>query len=260
MLNAPLENWQRDILGSIREEAYYFAPQAQTKIMNEGWASYWHSKIMTQKALKDSEIIDFADHHSGAMMTSPGQINPYKLGIELYRDIEERWDKGRFGKDWEECDDMAYKNSWDRQLGLGREKIFEVRKHYNDVTFIDEFLTPDFCAQQKMFTYDYDKKSSSWYISSRQFQSIKQKLLDSLTNFGQPLIEVVDGNYQNRGELLLVHRHSGADLREDYMQATMRNIHQIWSRPVNLQTVVEEEPKLVKFDGSEFNDESIDEL
>src|SRR5581483_1886267 len=81
--NAPLEQWQHDVLSIIRDEAYYFAPQGQTKIMNEGWASYWHSKIMTEKALKDSEVIDFSDHHAGAMAMQPGRINPYKVGIEL---------------------------------------------------------------------------------------------------------------------------------------------------------------------------------
>ena len=94
--------------------------------MNEGWASYWHSKIMTQKALKDDEVIDYADHHSGTMGTRPGALNPYKLGIELFRDIEERWNKGRFGKEWDECDDLRARRAWDRKLGLGRDKIFEV--------------------------------------------------------------------------------------------------------------------------------------
>src|SRR5438874_7057049 len=122
----------------MREEAYYFSPQGQTKISNEWWASFWHSKIMTERALKYSEIIDYADHHSGTLGTRPGAINPYKLGIELFRDIEERWNKGRFGKDFDECDDMVARRKWDTNAGVGRKKIFEVRKHYNDVTFIDE--------------------------------------------------------------------------------------------------------------------------
>jgi stage V sporulation protein R len=95
--HAPLEDWEHEILSIVRTEAYYFAPQAQTKIMNEGWASYWHSTIMTTRALRDHEIIDYADHHSGTMATSPGKLNPYKMGIELFRDIEDRWNKGRFG-------------------------------------------------------------------------------------------------------------------------------------------------------------------
>src|SRR6516164_7432183 len=85
--HAPLKGWQRDILSIVRDEAYYFSPQGQTKIMNEGWASYWHSTIMTQKALKPDEVVDFADHHSGTMAMQRGRINPYKLGIELLRDI-----------------------------------------------------------------------------------------------------------------------------------------------------------------------------
>ena len=95
--HAPLKPWQHDVLAIIREEAYYFAPQGQTKIMNEGWASFWHSTIMTNKTLHPSELVDYADHHSGTMATQPGRLNPYKLGIELFRDIEERWNKGQFG-------------------------------------------------------------------------------------------------------------------------------------------------------------------
>src|SRR5260370_17061312 len=87
--HAPHKTWQRDTLSIIRDEAYYFAPQAQTKIMNEGWASYWHSTIMTQKVLKPSEFIDYADHHSGTMATSGARLNPYKLAIELFPAIQQ---------------------------------------------------------------------------------------------------------------------------------------------------------------------------
>jgi stage V sporulation protein R len=132
--HAPLPNWKRDILAMLREEAYYFAPQAQTKIMNEGWASYWHEKIMTRCVLNASELIDFADHHSSTLAVHPGQLNPYKLGYELFHDIERRWDTGRFGKEYEECDDIATRASWDRRTGQGLEKIFQVRAIYNDMT------------------------------------------------------------------------------------------------------------------------------
>ena len=112
-----------------------------TKIMNEGWASYWHSKIMTKHALDASEIIDFADHHAGVMAMSRQQINPYKIGIELFRDIEYRWNTGRFGKEYLECEDMNKKANWMIETNLWGEKIFEVRKTHNDITFIDEFFT-----------------------------------------------------------------------------------------------------------------------
>ncbi|MFM7129530.1 MAG: SpoVR family protein, partial [bacterium] len=118
--HAPLKGWQHDILEIIREEACYFAPQGQTKIINEGWASYWHSTIMTRHCLDSSEIIDYADRHSGAMASPDGQLNPYKLGIELLRDIEMRWNLGQFGKEWEECDDRDKHAKWNMSTGIGQ--------------------------------------------------------------------------------------------------------------------------------------------
>ena len=254
---APLERWQHTILEIIRDEAYYYAPQGMTKIMNEGWASYWHSKIMTEKAMEDSELIRFADQHAGVVATGRGQLNPYKLGLELFRDIEERWNKGKFGKAYEECDDIQAKRNWDQKLDQGRGKIFAVRKLYNDVTFIDEFLTPEFVEEQMLYTYGYNRGANLYQIDSRQFSQIKQKLLFQLTNFGQPMIFVEDGNFNNRGELYLRHRHEGVDLKQDYARDTLRNLQQIWSRPVLLETVIDEEPVLVKFDGEEFKHRKI---
>ncbi|MCG3182448.1 MAG: hypothetical protein ICCCNLDF_00510 [Planctomycetes bacterium] len=253
---APLRNWQRDVIGIIREEAYYFAPQRQTKIMNEGWASYWHSTIMTQKAATAAEIVDFADHHSMTMGMQPGVINPYKLGLELFRDIEYRWDHGMHGLEWERCDDLAAKANWDtNERGKGREKIFQVRRIYNDLTFIDEFLTPDFCQRAKLFTYDYNPASGEYEISSRSFKQIKNKLKTALTNMGEPYIYIEDGNYSNRGELLMVHRHDGFDLDDNYARETLKNVHQIWSRPVWLTTLEEGKELLLGYDGKEYTRE-----
>ncbi|MCA9653004.1 MAG: SpoVR family protein, partial [Myxococcales bacterium] len=251
MQHAPLEAWEADVLGIIREEAYYFLPQMQTKIMNEGWASYWHSKLMTERALRDSEVIDYAEACAGVMSMAPGQLNPYKIGIELFRDIERRWDMGRFGAEWESCDDLRAKAEWDLQLGRGREKIFEVRRLYNDVTFIDEFFTLDFARELKFFTFQENRRTGRLEIESREFEKIKGQLLSMLTNFGQPFIYVVDANHLNRGELLLGHRHEGKDLKIDYARDTLRNLERIWRRPVSILTVVDDKPKRVRYDGSE---------
>lgn len=249
--HAPLKPWQHDVLAIIRDEAYYFAPQGQTKIMNEGWASYWHSTMMTQKLLHSSEVLDYADHHSGTMATQPGRLNPYKLGIELLRDVEERWNKGQFGPEWDACDDYEEKRRWDRQLGLGRQKIFEVRKIHNDVTFIDTFLTQDFCKRYNLFSFKHNDQSDLYEIESREFKKIKERLLFNLTNFGQPIIRVKDGNHRNRGEMYLTHEHFGVDLRLDYAQDTIRHLHRLWTRPVNLETVVDGRPTLLSFDGTD---------
>ena len=249
--HAPLNAWQRDVLTIVREEAYYFAPQGQTKIMNEGWASFWHSKIMTTRTLDPSELVDYADHHSGTMATQPGRLNPYKLGIELLRDIEERWDRGQFGPEWEECDDYEARRRWDKKTGLGRQKIFEVRRVHSDVTFIDTFLTVDFCRRYNMFSYKYNDQHEAYEIESREFKKIKDRLLFGLTNFGQPIIRVKEGNYRNRGELYLQQEYFGIDLKIDLAQDTLRHLHRLWTRPVHLETCVDGRTTLLSFDGAE---------
>ena len=256
---APLEDWQQDILSIVRDEAYYFAPQGMTKIMNEGWASYWHSTIMTQRQLTDAEVVDYADHHSGTLGTRPGMINPYKLGIELFRNIEERWNRGKFGKDYDECTDVEVKRRWDKELGLGREKIFEVRKIYNDVSFIDTFMTQEFCEEHKLFTYGFDRATRRYVILDRDHRKIKNKLLFQLTNFGDPFIYVVESNYANRGELYLIHRHEGIDLRVDYAKDVMVHLHKIWTRPVHIETKVKGKPELLSFDGTGHKEQELDE-
>lgn len=260
MQYAPLQSWQQDIVSIIREEAYYFAPQGMTKIMNEGWASYWHSKLMTEKIMNDSEIVDFADRHSGTMAMSPTGFNPYKIGIELFRDIEQRWNKGQFGKDWNECADMAEKKNWDRKTNQGRSKIFEVRRNYNDVTFIDEFLTEEFCVKNRMFVYKFNKRTNQYEIDTRDFPLIKKQFLFQLTNFGQPIISVVDANFNNRGELLLAHMYEGVEMQPDYMHATMQNLFKVWGRPVNVATVLDDERTIVHFDGQEFKKQLLSSL
>jgi stage V sporulation protein R len=256
--HAPVAAWQKRILEIVRDEAYYFAPQGQTKIMNEGWATYWHSMMMTRLSpLDGSEIVDYCDHYSGVVAAAPGSINPYKIGVELFRHIESRWDRGQFGLEYLDCDDPQKRANWDTKAGLGRKKIFEIRKFHNDLTFIDEFLDEDFCHHHRLFLYDYDKRSGKHVISSREFKPIKQKLLQQLTNFGQPIITVVDGNFKNRGELLLLHEHNGIDLKQDYCMETLRNLHQVWTRPVYLETIIEDVKRRISFDGKSHDIEKV---
>jgi stage V sporulation protein R len=249
--NAPLDRWERDVLEVIREEAVYFSPQWQTKIMNEGWATYWHSKLMTERILDASEIIDYADHAAGVLATSGGRLNPYKLGVELYRHIEERWDRGQFGKEWEECDDLDTKKNWNLGLGLGKKKIFEVRALYNDVTFIDEFLTADFVREHRLFAFGWSNRNERFEIESREFKAVKEKLLFQLTNGGNPSIYVEDANFDNRGELLLRHDHHGLDLRQDYAKEVLRSLLRVWKRPVNVTTIAEGKAVMLRYDGKE---------
>jgi len=254
--HAPLDHWQRDVLEIVRDEAYYFAPQAMTKIMNEGWAVYWHSRILTEKALMASEIIDYADANSGVLAVSPGRLNPYKLGVELFRSIEDRWNRGQFGKEWDECDSMDLKRNWDRRTGLGRDRVFEVRKLYNDITFIDEFFTLEFCIEQKFYSFGFSERSGNWEIMSREFKKVKDQLLRTLTNRGQPVIVVEDGNFENKSELLLRHIHEGIDLDGGQARDTLRNASRVWTRPVSLLTKIEGKGKILRCEDGNLSERS----
>jgi stage V sporulation protein R len=249
--HARLDDWQMDILSIIREEAYYFAPQGMTKVMNEGWASFWHSTLMTRHFLEAKEVIDYADHHSGTVHMPPGGFNPYKIGIELFRDIEDRWNKGKFGKEYEEAGDLDARKNWDKGLGLGREKIFEVRRVYNDVNFIDEFMTPEFIDKHKFYQYGRDPHSGALRVISRDPVRVKQTMLYRLTNLGRPFIYVVDGNYCNRGELYMAHKHNGLDIEIKFAVEALKNVHRIWQRPVHLQARIDEDMILFTYNGEQ---------
>ena len=201
------------------------------------------------QAATSSSTRSCADRRSGTLATAPGQINPYKLGIELFRDIEERWNQGRFGKEWEEEDDYEKRVTWDTGAGIGRKKIFEVRKIYNDVTFLDTFLTEEFCEAQKLYVYGVNQRTGQREIVSRDWLLVKDQLLNAFTNRGQPVIEILDGNHRNRGELYLIHRYDGKDLRVDFAQETLKSLFVVWKRPVHVETVVDGQGQLISFDG-----------
>ncbi len=257
MEHAPITRWQRALMEIVLKEAEYFIPQRMTKIMNEGWATYWHSRLMTERVVEASELVEYAKVTAGVTASPPGSFNPYKMGVELFRHIEERWNKGQFGKDWEDCDNMTLRAAWDRRTGLGQKKIFEVRRIYSDVTFIDEFFTEEFCRKHMYYTFGFNNRRDRWEIESRAFTQIKSKLLFSLTNGGQPVVEVEDANYGNRGELVLRHRHDGLDLRKDYAQDVLRNLYRIWQRPVHILTRVGDNDTIISFDGQEHHEKAV---
>ncbi len=184
-------------------------------------------------------------------------MNPYKLGIELFRDIEERWNKGRFGKEFDECDSVERRREWDTKLNKGREKIFEVRRVHNDVTFIDEFLTPEFVDRYKLYHYRQDPSTGRMVAVNRDFKQIKQRLLFMLTNHMQPYIYVVDGNYANRGELYLAHKHLGVDIEIKFGNECLRNLYQIWRRPVHLQARIDDDMILFTCSGDNVKQQKI---
>jgi len=217
---APLQPWQREILRIVRAEAYYFAPQRMTRIMNEGWASFWHSRILTGGVLDASELVDFADCHSGATAASPGQLNPYKLGIELYRTAEAR------GMD-----------------------IFRLRRVHNDASFVDTLVDEEFAERSELFVYGKNGRTGRTEVLDRSFREVKEKLLQELAWGGLPQIELVSDGFEGRGELLLVHHHDGRDLELASAGETLKGIAELWGAPAHLVTQEEGQGRCLTSDG-----------
>jgi stage V sporulation protein R len=241
---AHLKPWQQDIISMLYEEAMYFSPQRATKTLNEGWASFIDYELMTRQGLvsmgqksKDMGIVEYAVHKMG-VLGGKYSTNPYKTGFYLLLDIEERWNRGQFGREWEECKDLKQKEEWDLKLNLGKKKVFEVRKYYNDVTFINEFFTQEFCDKFEYFEYKH-YPNGEWKIENRDAKKIKRKMLQRHVNGGLPDIRVVDPNHRNKNYLLLQHYpdiYDDRELYDPYARAVLTSIHYLWGREVMLAT------------------------
>lgn len=239
--NAPLKPWQQDIISMLYDEAMYFSPQGATKMANEGWASFVDFHIMCREGLaslgqksEDAGIWHYAEHKMRVLGGKYSQ-NPYKLGFELLLDIEERWNKGRFGEEYDNCKDMAKKASWDTGLGQGMQKLFEVRKNYNDYLMIQEFFTPEFC-EKKQF-YEWKRFPNGEYkIVNKDFVSIKKKMLQKYMNRGLPDIRLVDPNHLGKGWFYMEHQFDGRSLYDAYARDTIVSLYKLWKNVVVLAT------------------------
>lgn len=250
--HAHLKPWQQDILAMLYEEALYFAPQRITKTLNEGWASYTDYEIMANQgyvSLGQSEdtrgIFEYSIHKM-QVLGGKYSTNPYKIGFYLLLDIKERWDKGQFGVEWEECKDKKQKENWNLNLNLGKEKIFEVRKFYNDLTFINEYFTQDFCDKFEFFEWKR-YPNGEYQIESRDAKRIKKKLLKKYVNGGLPDIRITDSNHKNKGWLLLQHYADGRILHTPYALATMTSLYFFWKKEVVLATIDSNGDEIVYF-------------
>lgn len=236
-----LQPWQRDIIEIVRSEMLYFVPQMQTKTMNEGWASIWHSRIMRELGdrgvISDSETIEFAQLHSSVLSPSPTSLNPYYLGFKMFEDIERRWDN----PSREEQEKLG------RKPGMGRQKIFEVREIENDVSFLRNYLTEDLIKDLDL--YIYKKEGDEWVIAEKNWEKVRDGIVASMTNFGYPYLMVVNGDYRGNRELYIKHLFEGQELDLIYAEKTLQHVYTMWGRPVHLETVYEGKRILLTYDG-----------
>ncbi|WP_280768724.1 SpoVR family protein [Salipaludibacillus daqingensis] len=236
-----LEGWQRDILTMMREEMLYFWPQLETKIMNEGWASYWHQQIIRELDLTTDESIEFAKLNAGVIQPSRTQINPYYLGLKIFEDIENRYNN-------------PTKDMMERQgiePNSGREKIFEVREIESDISFIRNYLTKELVLREDM--YLFQKQGRDYEIVDKEWQGVRDQIITSRINGGFPFITVKNGDYLKAGELFLTHEYEGVELDTTYLEKTLPYLHQLWGRPVHIETVIAERPIVYCYDGKKIS-------
>ncbi|HEV7843919.1 MAG TPA: SpoVR family protein [Pyrinomonadaceae bacterium] len=245
MRHAPhLEPWQRDVMAMMHEEMEYFVPQMQTKTLNEGWASFWHSRIMRELDLTDDEHLEFAELHAGVVSPHKGQLNPYYLGYKIFEDIERRWDNPT----------TEEQLKFGRRPSAGREKIFEVRELDNDVSFLRNYLTEELCEELDLFVYELIEEEE-WTITEKRWERVRDQLVANMTNFGFPYIEVADGDYNGNRELYLRHAYEGAELDSRYARKALEHVHTLWGRPVHLESVVDDERVVMHYDGQEHDED-----
>jgi stage V sporulation protein R len=258
---APLKIWQEDILAMLYEEAMYFQPQRVTKMANEGWASFTDYNIMARLGMNNCSIIEYADHKAKVLGGKYSQ-NPYKLGFELFLYIEEKYNKGRFGLEYEECKDIKLKQQWDKKSNLGKEKVFEVRANYNDVMMINDFFDQEFCDKHQYYEWQRVPSRSHKYeyeyvITSKDANKIKSKLMQRYSNGGLPDIRIVDDNGKNKNILVLEHQWEGRTLNQKDTFATIMNVSKIWDKSVVLFTKNKNEEELIFYANNNMGEVTI---
>ncbi|MEX0877680.1 MAG: SpoVR family protein [Candidatus Spechtbacterales bacterium] len=239
----PLRDWERDVLQVVRHQARYLAPQRRTKLLNEGWATYWHTKIIRQLfeegLLTEREHGVFNQYNSAVLAENKKSMNWYRIGVAMYGYVEDRWNKGQFGIEYEDSNDPRKHLTWDMGAMKGREKLFEIRTAYSDRMAIEEFFTDEFIREQELYIWEQVYWNGEYVdvIVEDRPEVIRQQLKNFHGLYNSPLVTVEDGNYKRRGELYLKHHFTGFELDPRFESGTLEHIYRMWSKPVHLETV-----------------------
>jgi stage V sporulation protein R len=227
--NPFLAEWERDLLSIVHEEAQYFIPQIETKIMNEGWASFWHRRILDALELPQELHLEFLVRHNQVVRPIPGALNPYHLGFRMWQDIERRGDKPTP----EERETLPPGKN-------GRDLLFETREVDRDVSFLRRWLHETLMRDLDIIRYE--PKGEDLVIShvadEEGWRNVKETLLRSVGMGSIPVIRVEDADYNHSRTLLLGHAHDGRDLQLEYAERTLAYLHRLWGRDVILETVI----------------------
>lgn len=236
-LNRDENMWMKSVIEIIRTTSIYFQPQIRTKIMNEGWASYWHEKLFLGDERISGHEVDFARVHSGVTALPRVGLNPYALGMRLFSQIEDAADKGRLAYQFARLKDAAARESFDTATGKGQEFIFHIREHFCDFLFLKTFVDQDFVNRHKLFVAGkrLNGEGTAWeyFVKSRNAGEYRQMLLDLL--YHPPRIDI-DRQKSADGALYLVHRFEEKPLVQEFIANTMLGIEFLWGGKVQLET------------------------
>jgi stage V sporulation protein R len=245
-LSKEKNSWMKSIIEVVRKTSLFFQPQIRTKIMNEGWSSYWHEKLFLQDDRISGHEVDFARTHAGVTSMPRVGLNPYALGMRLFYYLEELADKGKYSIEFKRISDAKERKQFDAKTGQGQPFIFTIRENLNDFVFINTFVEQDFVNQFKLFVAGRRLNQSrgvwEYYIKSRSADDYRRMLLDIL--YHPPHIDI-DPQKSKNGSLYVVHRFENKPLVKEYIANTMLGIEYLWGGSVQLETseVVQAETK-----------------
>src|SRR5262252_2200156 len=237
--NPQLAEWEEDLLTIVHEQAQYFIPQIETKIMNEGWASFWHKRILESLDLPQSIRLEFIVRHTQVLSPHPGGLNPYHIGMKIWEDIERRWSETK--------PEVEKKPA--PKTKSAQEKLFEVREVERDSSFLRRYLTEELVRELNLFEYQSrgNDKVVSKVADDENWQSIKDTLIQNVGTGTIPVIKVEDSDYGHNRGLFLRHSHDSRDLQLEYAEKTLQYLRQLWGREVTLETTLNEKKSLLCF-------------
>ena len=236
-LNREENKWMKTVVEIVRNTSLYFQPQIRTKIMNEGWASYWHETLFMRDDRIAGHEVDFARVNAAVTSMPRVGLNPYALGMRLFYYIEQAADKGRYSRAFLSLLDSEQRRKFDGATGQGREFIFRVRENLNDFLFVNTFVEQDFCNQHDLFVADrvLDEKRMvwRWYVKSRKAEDYRQMLLDSLYHPPHVTVDVARTGAEG---LCLQHAFEDKPLVKEFVHNTMLGLEFLWGGKVQLET------------------------
>ena len=236
-LNRSENKWMKSVIEVVRKTSIFFQPQIRTKIMNEGWASYWHDRLFLQDDRIRGHEADYARINAGVTSMPRVGLNPYALGMRLFDFIEDMADKGRYTHDFQRLSNEESRKHFDSRTGKGQEYIFEVRENLCDFMFINTYIDQDFVNRHRLFVVgkrlNEQRQVWEYYVRSRKSEEYRQMVLDSL--YHPPCIEV-DPDKGGGTTLYLVHHFEGKPLVKEFISETMMGLEFLWGGPVQLET------------------------